>query len=79
MHQQDIINAPPPLTEETFAELFATCKPRAHSSNGPTGQSEEPWTEVNWLGELWEGRQQAAREEKPIFIWAMNGHPLGCV
>ncbi len=34
---------------------------------------------MNWLGELWESRQQAAREEKPIFIWAMNGHPLGCV
>ena len=79
MRQQDIINAPPPLTEETFAELFATCKPWAHSSDGLAGQSEEPWTEVNWLGELWEGRQLAAREEKPIFIWAMNGHPLGCV
>ena len=67
MRQQDIINAPPSLTEETFAELFATCKPRARSSDGPAEQSEEPWTEVNWLGELWEGRQQAAREGKPIF------------
>ena len=79
MRQQDIINAPPPLTEETFAELFATCKPRAHSSDGPAGQSEQSWTAVNWLGELWEGRQQAARKVKPMFIWAMNGHPLGCV
>ena len=79
MRQQDIINAPSPLTEETFAELFATCKPRAHSSDGPEGQSEQSWTAVNWLGELWEGRQQAAREGKPMFIWAMNGHPLGCV
>jgi len=33
VRQKDIINAPPPLTEETFAELFATCKPRAHSSS----------------------------------------------
>ena len=79
MRQQDIINAPPPLTEETFAELFATCKPRAHSSDRPAEQSEEPWTAVNWLGELWEGRQQAARKGMPMFIWAMNGHPLGCV
>ena len=79
MRQQDIINAPPPLTEETFAELFATCKPRAHSSDGAEGQSEQSWTAVNWLGELWEGRQQAARKGKPMFIWAMNGHPLGCV
>ena len=79
MRQLDIVNAPPPLTEETFAELFATCKPRAHSSDGPAGQSEQSWTAVNWLGELWEGRQQAAREGKPMFIWATNGHPLGCV
>ena len=79
MRQQDIFNAPPPLTEETFAELVETCKPRAHSRDKPARQSEERWTEVDWLGELWEGRQKAAREGKPIFIWAMNGHPLGCV
>ena len=50
MRQQDIFNAPPPLTEETFAELFETCKPRAHSRDKPARQSEERWTEVDWLG-----------------------------
>jgi hypothetical protein len=34
---------------------------------------------VPWIGNLWEGRRQAAELEKPLFIWAMNGHPLGCV
>ena len=25
-----------------------------------------------------EARQEAAKQKKPIFIWAMDGHPLGC-
>ncbi len=70
MLPEEIVNIPPALMEETFDELFEACRPRA---------SEERWTEVSWIGELWEGLQKAAREEKPLFIWAMNGHPLGCV
>ncbi len=70
MVSADIVNPPPELTAETFEDLFETCRPRA---------SEERWTEVPWIGNLWEGRQQAAELEKPLFIWAMNGHPLGCV
>ncbi len=71
MLSEEIVNTPPALMEETFDELFEACRPRA--------SEERWWTEVPWIGELWEGRQKAAREEKPLFIWAMNGHPLGCV
>jgi hypothetical protein len=65
-----LVNPPPALTAETFAGLFEACRPKA---------DQERWTEIPWIGELWEGRQKAAREQKPLFIWAMNGHPLGCV
>ncbi len=65
-----ITNPPPELNDRTFPELFEACRPRA---------SQERWTEIPWIGNLWEGRQEAARQMKPMFIWAMNGHPLGCV
>ena len=63
-------NPPPELNEETFAGIFEQCRPKA---------SEEKWTQIPWIGELWTGRQKAAEMSKPLFIWAMNGHPLGCV
>lgn len=65
----NVINPPPALTDGTFPVLFEACRPRA---------SQERWVEIPWIGDLWEGRQQAAALQKPMFIWAMNGHPLGC-
>ncbi|MCY3682853.1 MAG: hypothetical protein OXH16_15740 [Gemmatimonadetes bacterium] len=64
---KEITNSAPALTDETFEVLFEACRPQ-----------KERWTDIPWIGGLWEGRQKAAREEKPLFIWAMNGHPLGC-
>ena len=58
------------LSDETFQDIFETCRPR---------MSAEKWTEIPWFGTLWEARQRAAAELKPLFIWAMNGHPFGCV
>lgn len=68
--KQSIENPTPALTDATFEELFALCRPKPSS---------EAWSEVAWIGEFWEGRQLAARVGKPMFIFAMNGHPLGCV
>lgn len=67
MTPKEITNSAPALTDETFEALFEACRPQ-----------KERWTDIPWIGGLWEGRQKAAREEKPLFIWAMNGHPLGC-
>ena len=64
---KEITNPALALTDETFEALFEACRPQ-----------KEQWTDIPWIGELWEGRQKAAGEEKPLFIWAMNGHPLGC-
>lgn len=38
---------------------------------------EARWDEIEWTTSLWEGRQRAAAEGKPLFIWAANGNPLG--
>lgn len=40
---------------------------------------EEKWRQIPWEPDLWRGRVRAADEGKPLFIWAMNGDPLGCV
>jgi hypothetical protein len=39
---------------------------------------EEKWSQIPWLSSLWEARKQAAVEGKPILLWEMDGHPLGC-
>lgn len=38
----------------------------------------ERWTEIPWQSDLAEARTKAARENKPLFLWIMDGHPLGC-
>ena len=39
---------------------------------------DEPWMQVPWLSDLWTARRRASEEGKPIFLWEMDGHPLGC-
>jgi hypothetical protein len=56
----------PPGQED---ELRALIKPSAR---------EERWSRIPWLADLWAARQKAAREGKPILLWEMDGHPLGC-
>lgn len=36
------------------------------------------WKTVPWQTSLLKAQNMAAREKKPIFIWSMDGHPLGC-
>ena len=39
----------------------------------------EKWRKIKWRHDLWDARIESAKTGKPIFIWAMNGDPLGCV
>ena len=38
----------------------------------------ETWRTIPWKTDLLEAQRTAVAESKPIFIWAMDGHPLGC-
>jgi hypothetical protein len=39
---------------------------------------ESLWMQLPWLTSVWEARQQAAAEGKPIFLWAgSGGGPVG--
>ena len=37
------------------------------------------WADIAWRTDLWDGSREAAALGRPIFLWAMNGNPLGCV
>ena len=56
------------LTEAKFQELHKSLRPPADT----------PWLSIPWKVDLLEAQDMAARANKPIFIWAMDGHPLGC-
>ena len=58
-----------PVRPEQFAKLHALIKP---------GADEDRWASIPWLTDLWQARQRAAKEGKPILLWEMDGHPLGC-
>ncbi len=33
---------------------------------------------IPWRTSFWEAVIEAQETDKPILLWAMNGHPLGC-
>ena len=63
-------HAAEPITPVQFASLRNLVKP---------DRADAKWTQIPWGTDLWEARTQAAREGKPILLWEMDGHPLGCV
>jgi hypothetical protein len=58
------------LDPARFASLHALIKP---------DRDEEKFLQIPWLTSLGEARAKAAAEGKPILLWEMDGHPLGCV
>ena len=38
----------------------------------------KPWRTIPWQLSVLDAQGIAAAHNKPIFIWAMDGHPLGC-
>ncbi len=36
------------------------------------------WRTVAWQTDLIDAQKLAVEQQKPLFIWAMDGHPLGC-
>ena len=58
-----------PLSPEQFDKLVSVIKPQ---------KSETKWEQIPWLTDLTAARQRAAEQGKPIVLWEMDGHPLGC-
>lgn len=56
------------LSEKEFRRLHAELQP----------DDSALWRSIPWKISVLDGQQKAAEEKKPLFIWAMDGHPLGC-
>ncbi len=41
--------------------------------------AEDRWRKIAWRSDLLAARIEARELGKPIFLWAMDGHPLGLV
>ena len=55
------------LNEEIFQQLHASINPQ-----------DETWKSIPWQTDLLLAQNRAAKTRKPLFIWTMDGHPLGC-
>jgi len=54
---------------ENFRALLLAIRPTA---------GELRWREIPWQTDLRAACRLAAEQGKPVFLWAMNGNPLGC-
>lgn len=57
------------ISQAQFEQVSKLCTPSKSASG---------WLELGWEIDLWKARERAAKEGKPIFLWEMDGHPLGC-
>lgn len=55
---------PAPLPLDEFTKLHHLIKPH---------KGEARYLEIDWHPNIWEARQKAAREGKPLFVWAGSG------
>ncbi|CAN5380458.1 hypothetical protein BH23VER1_BH23VER1_31920 [soil metagenome] len=39
---------------------------------------ESAWLQIPWRADLATARADAAAAGKPVYLWEMDGHPLGC-
>ncbi|NJS40303.1 MAG: hypothetical protein HC783_16310 [Rhodobacteraceae bacterium] len=67
----------------TPSEETAPVRPQARPDPEPEpepepAKDEDKWATIPWQTDLWQARKTAAEQGKPILLWEMDGHPLGC-
>ncbi|MCC6151136.1 MAG: hypothetical protein IT461_12865 [Planctomycetes bacterium] len=58
------------LTEKNYKQIRDSILPQPE---------EVEWRAIGWRNTLWDGVIDAQKEDKPVLLYAMNGHPFGCV
>ena len=58
-----------PLTDKSYDRIKKHIQP---------SEDEEAWRKAEWRTTFWEGVIDAQKADKPIMLFAMNGHPFGC-
>ena len=59
----------PELNDQSFEKWRDYVRPQAQ---------EECYLEIPWRESFYVAINEARETDKPILLWAMNGHPLGC-
>ena len=54
---------------ENFAAWGAFIRPSA---------KERKFEEIGWPNQFWPAVEEARALGRPLLLWTMNGHPLGC-
>jgi hypothetical protein len=57
------------LTEASFEEFRQAILP---------SEEEQRWLAIDWRATFWDAVQEARDLDRPVLLWAMNGHPLAC-
>ena len=61
--------APAPAPAQKTTDLLALIAP---------APGEQAWLQIPWETDLAAARRKAVAQNKPVFLWEMDGHPLGC-
>jgi hypothetical protein len=59
----------PSLDDQSFARWRDFIRPRP---------SEESYLEIPWRESFYIAINEARETDRPILLWVMDGHPLGC-
>lgn len=57
------------LTKDNYARIRDQILPNAE---------EAKWREIPWRVTYWDAVIEAQKADKPVMLFAMNGHPNGC-
>ena len=61
--------AVPTLDASSFRRWFDYIRPNA---------DEQRWRAIPWRPTVWAALVEAQSLDRPILVWAMNGHPMAC-
>lgn len=63
------LSAAPELNDDTFESLRDAIGPR---------EEELEFLKISWHASFYSAVNEARLADRPVLLWAMNGHPLGC-
>jgi hypothetical protein len=64
-----VLGAAPELNDDNFGRLRDAIRP---------SHSELAFLEIDWRDSFFGAVNEAQKTNRPILLWVMNGHPLGC-
>ena len=73
----DLLVAPPQDEPQTRAQVSATTIAAWRDHIAPRAD-EDRLLQIDWHDSISAGFKAATEQNRPMLLWLMNGHPLGC-